>query len=123
MIPYRDATTILVVEDDPAARELYRQVLLAAGFRAIAVPDGLDALKILETQIPSLVVLDLILPRVGGVDVYRELRARPDTRNVPVVIVTGSDVRELEPHMTQGFLRKPISPDALVSAVQHAVHT
>ena len=90
----RKPASILIVEDDAAAREMYREALIGAGYRAVGVPDGLDALKQIETNRPSAVILDLLLPRVAGIDVYRELRTKRETRTLPVVIVTGSDARD-----------------------------
>ncbi len=58
------------MEDDAATRELYRQILTVAGFHVVPIGDGLDALNVIDSQVPSLVVLDLVLPRVGGADVY-----------------------------------------------------
>lgn len=70
---------ILIVEDDPQLRELYRNALRTAGYGVAAVEDGADALRQIEHSKPALVVLDLALPRVDGRDVHRELKARPDT--------------------------------------------
>ena len=117
----RDPDTILLVEDDDATRELYRKALVAASYTVRGVADGLDALQIIESNPPAVVVLDLMLPRVGGVDVYRELRANPQTRELPVIVVTGADSRESEPTRFQYFLRKPVSPDALVTMVDTAL--
>ena len=116
------ATTVLIVEDDAATREMYRQALTASGHRTIAVADGLAALRHLEGDRPDVVVLDLMLPTLGGHDVYRELRANPETREIPVVIVTGSDARNLEPNEFRFFLRKPVSPETLTRVVEDALH-
>ena len=114
--------TVLVVEDDTATREMYRQALGASGYRTIAVGDGLGALRIIEGDRPDVIVLDLVLPTVGGHDVYKELRAHPETCDIPVVIVTGSDARDLEPHDFRFFLRKPVSPETLSRIVEDALH-
>jgi CheY-like chemotaxis protein len=118
----RITSTVLVVEDDAATREMYRQALAASGYRTIAAGDGLGALRIIEGDRPDVVVLDLILPTVGGYDVYRELRAHPETSDIPIVIVTGSDARDLEPNEFRFFLRKPVSPDTLTRIVEDALH-
>ncbi len=116
------APTVLVVEDDAATRDMYRQALMLAGYNVRAVSDGIDALQLIETDMPDAVILDLVLSRVGGVDVYRELRARPETSQLPVIIVTGSDARELQPNQVQFFLRKPLHPDQVVTAVEAALN-
>jgi twitching motility two-component system response regulator PilH len=112
---------VLIVEDDADTRELYRLTLLSAGFRVVAVEDGLDALQHLDIDVPDVLVLDLMLPRVGGEDVYLEVRSNPKTNTIPVVIVTGADVRHLEESKYRHFLRKPFRPDALVDAVDRAM--
>ena len=109
---------VLVVEDDAALRELYRNALHQAGFAVIAVDDGLTALRRLEVERPAAVVLDLELPRLGGRDVHKELQARRDMPKIPIVVVTGGDTTGLDPRDFACILRKPISPDELVAAVE-----
>jgi CheY-like chemotaxis protein len=109
---------VLVVEDDAALRELYRSALRSAGFTVIAVEDGLSALRRVESDKPRAVVLDLDLPRVGGRDVQQELKARRDTQQIPIMVVSGTDTEDLDPEDFACILRKPITPDELVSAVQ-----
>ena len=114
--------TILVVEDDAATREMYRQALAASGYRTITAADGLGALRFIEGDRPDVVVLDLMLPTVGGRDVYKELRAHPETCEIPVIVVTGSDAHDLEPNEFRFFLRKPVSPETLTRIVEDALH-
>jgi CheY-like chemotaxis protein len=119
MVPPYD--TILVVEDDAATRELYRTALTVAGYHVIAVADGVDALRILEHEHPSAVILDLALPRLGGMDVYKELRAQPATRDIPVIIVTGTDARDVERNSVEHFIRKPVHPGRLIDVISSAI--
>jgi CheY-like chemotaxis protein len=117
------ARIILVVEDDEATRELYRQALVVAGYQVVAVSDGLEALRIVETKRPAAVVLDLLLPRLGGLDVYKELQAHRPTRDIPVIVVTGSESRESTGSEFRFFLRKPVHVDTLVRVVEDAIRT
>ena len=117
----RAVSTVLVVEDDGPTREMYRQALVLAGYRVVAVADGYDALQQIEIERPAAVVLDLILPHVPGMDVYKDLRAKPETADIPVVIVTGCDVRDLEPTALRFFLRKPITPEVLTATLGQAI--
>jgi CheY-like chemotaxis protein len=121
MPPSFGSQTVLIVEDDAETRTLFREVLRDAGYGVVAVEDGLDALRRIEEDPIDAVVLDLMLPRVGGWDVYKELRANPRTRRLPVVIVTASDVADLESSVALLFLRKPVSPEKLTAAVDQAV--
>jgi len=112
---------VLVVEDDPALRELYRSALRAAGFAVIAVGDGAAALRHVEEWRPNVVVLDLALPHVGGRDVHRELSARPDTRHIPIIVVSGTDMSDLNEDDFESLLMKPVDPDMLVRNVESAI--
>lgn len=113
--------SVLVVEDDPKLRELYRAVLRAAGYSVVAVEDGADALRHVEQSRPNAVVLDLALPRVSGRDVHRELKAHADTSHIPVVVVSGTDMSDLNPSDFASLLMKPIHPEALVFAVDNSI--
>ena len=112
---------VLVVEDDEPLRELYRTALQAAGFAVVAVEDGLSALRCVEAAKPSVVVLDLELTQLGGSDVQQELRAHPDTQHIPIVIVSGKDTSAIDPKDVACILRKPISTDELIAAVQRCM--
>jgi CheY-like chemotaxis protein len=112
----------MVVEDDPDLRSLYRASLTAAGYAVVAVEDGLDALHHIEgTGVPSAVVLDLALPRLGGRDVHRELAAHPATSQIPIVVVTGSDISDLNKNEFACILRKPVHLDALIYAIENCL--
>ena len=116
-----DQPPVLVVEDDPALREMYRVALRGAGYSVTAVGDGAEALRFIEQRPPQAVVLDLALPHVSGLDVHRELRARPETRDIPVVVVSGSDISAVDRTDLVKVLAKPVSPDVVVSAVELSV--
>jgi CheY-like chemotaxis protein len=100
---------------------MYRAALTSAGYAVVAVEDGIDALRRVDAGAPNAVVLDLALPRLGGLDVHRELKARPETSNIPVVIATGTDISHLDTREFECVLRKPISTEALVSAVEDCI--
>ena len=112
---------VLLVEDDPQLRELYRGALRAAGYAVAAVEDGTDALRQLEQSTPALVVLDLALPRLDGRDVNRELKARPETRNIPVVVVTGADISPDDAKDFACVCRKPCDAERLVEVVDQCL--
>ena len=118
----REHTVILLVEDDEQTREFYRHAIKAAGHEVAAVDDGLAALRRIDIELPDVIVLDLVLPRLGGIDVFQELRANPATRKIPVIAVTGSDrVLSVETTEFHYFLRKPVSPELLVATIDQAL--
>jgi CheY-like chemotaxis protein len=120
-VPTSSWRKILIVEDDSQLRELYRNALRTAGYVVIAVEDGADALRQIEHSMPALVVLDLALPRVDGRDVHRELQARPETRYIPVILVSGTDMANVDTKQFACVLRKPCDPDRLVDAVDQCM--
>jgi len=113
---------VLLVEDDPALGEMYRGVLRMSGFDVAHVVDGLPALQLLERESPDLIVLDMTLPVLPGDDLLREIAARRDLRQIPAIVVTGTDIPvDAAVEQAKQILRKPCSPDRLVSVVEHYV--
>jgi two-component system phosphate regulon response regulator PhoB len=82
------ATNILVVEDEDALATLLQYNLEKEGYRVTLAGDGEAAMTLASDQAPHLVVLDWMLPKVSGIEVCRRLRSRPETRNVPIIILT-----------------------------------
>jgi AraC-like DNA-binding protein len=114
---------LVLVDDDPQARKLYAQTIAQAlpTFTLQTVEDGAQALTLLETVTPALVILDLQMPEVDGFTVLEAMRARPATRRVPVLVLSGrtlsdEDVRRLnQMHVT--FHSKNILSEAETQAV------
>jgi DNA-binding response OmpR family regulator len=109
---------VLVVEDDPPLRELYRSMLRQAGFPVLTADDGLAALRCIEDRPVAAVILDLVLPRMSGREVCHELKARPAMSHIPIIVVSGHDVSDLDEADFACVLRKPLNPEALVDAVR-----
>jgi DNA-binding response OmpR family regulator len=114
---------ILVVEDDPQLRELYRYTLRSAGYAVIGVEDGVDALRMIEQGKPRAVVLDLALPRLNGLEVFKDLRGNRATRAIPVIVVTRTDTSNLDRSEFACVLEKPISAGELVDAVHNCLNS
>ena len=83
MTPY-----VLVVEDEDALSTLLQYNLEKEGYDVTVAGDGEEALILVDERLPDLVVLDWMLPKVSGIEVCRRLRSRPETRNVPIIILT-----------------------------------
>jgi two-component system phosphate regulon response regulator PhoB len=79
---------VLVVEDEDALATLLQYNLDKEGYDVAVAGDGEEALLLAEERLPDLVVLDWMLPKVSGIEVCRRLRSRPETRNVPIIILT-----------------------------------
>ena len=120
-MPWERKTTVLVVEDDAPLREMYRKILVVAGFAVTAVEDGIDALQRINSHPPDAVVLDLALPRLSGQDVQREMASHPKARTIPIVVVTGTDTTDLNEADFAYVLKKPVAPSELVFAVDNSL--
>jgi DNA-binding response OmpR family regulator len=83
------ATKVLVVEDDPSVRGLLQTLLSAEGYEVVTASDGLAGLVKATATHPALVLLDLMMPDLGGVRVLEELRDDPELADIPVIVVTG----------------------------------
>jgi len=108
--------TILVVEDDEDLRRLFRTALVLAGYDVVEAGDGLEALLRIDQAPPDLVVLDIVLPRLSGIAVQQEIAAQAVTRQIPIVVITGSGM-EPDEMQVACFLRKPVSPEQIVEVV------
>ena len=115
-------TPILVVDDDPAVRELVATYLAREGFEVREAASGEAALALLDTQAIDLVILDMGLPGMSGLDVLRALRHRPRTANLPVTVLTGmGDEYPLAASLGLGaddYVTKPVRLDALAALVR-----
>ena len=89
-VPERSGRLILVVDDEPAISKLLRTVLWVAGHRVVVAADGQQALNRVAEARPDLVILDLDMPSMGGFEVCRRLKAAPDTRLLPILVLTGT---------------------------------
>ena len=109
--------TILVVDDDAHFRDLYSNALRWSGFNVTTASDGLAALNAIDQQRPSLVILDLNMPCIDGWSVLSELHAHDSTRCIPVIVVTGEDVRQATLQATS-ILHKPVTPDQVLPLIE-----
>jgi DNA-binding response OmpR family regulator len=112
---------ILVVDDDALVRELYRTALRFEGFDVSTAPDGVAALRSIENDPPSLVILDVNMPCLDGWGVLEQLAHCESTRSIPVIVVTASDVVHATAQAV-AILSKPIAPDELLPVIRQQLH-
>ena len=113
---------ILIVEDNPASMKLVRDSLQVKGYQIIAAETGEEGVRLAHEQHPALVLMDIQLPGISGVDALRQLRADPVTRSTPVIAVTASVMTQDRKRITDagfnGFHPKPISIKELLATVR-----
>lgn len=113
---------ILVVEDELALVEILRYNLEKEGFGVVVAADGEAALEAIADHKPDLVVLDWMLPHVSGLEICRRLRRRPETRDLPIIMLTARSeeadrVRGLEVG-ADDYIAKPFSPSELIARIR-----
>jgi two-component system alkaline phosphatase synthesis response regulator PhoP len=115
-------TAVMVVEDDADVRELLRYNLEHEGFAVEQAADGAEALRLIERRVPELMILDLMLPGMPGLDLCRKLRNTPATATMPILILTakGEEVdRVLGLELgADDYVVKPFSPRELVARIK-----
>jgi CheY-like chemotaxis protein len=113
---------ILVVDDEPDLRTLANLALTQAGYVVVEASSGEEALALIDAAMPDLVLLDLVMPRQGGLEVLKILRSKPATATLPVVVLTGMDdestTRAGFEFGATDFLTKPFSIPQLAARVR-----
>ncbi len=111
---------ILVVEDAQLFRAMYEDKLKMEGYEVWTAADGLEGLKLAREVIPDLILLDLVMPRMGGLEVLKRLKSDPRTKDIPVVVLSNLEdaegVKEAIEQGAEDFLRKTASSPAEVTA-------
>jgi CheY-like chemotaxis protein len=115
-------TRILVVEDDVEVAALLQGVLTSYGY-AVEMADELSVVQASREHLPDLILLDLLMPSVSGLEAARHLRDLPETSDIPIVLMSGTpDVAERAAQLgAAGYLKKPFELDDLLAAVQQAL--
>ncbi|MCY1125629.1 phosphate regulon transcriptional regulator PhoB [Frigidibacter sp. RF13] len=118
----RNSPSVLVVEDEPAQREILAYNLEAQGFRVAQADDGEEALLMVAEDTPDVIVLDWMLPSVSGIEVCRRLKSRAETKGVPIIMLSARSeevdlVRGLETG-ADDYVVKPYSVAELMARVR-----
>jgi len=113
--------SVLVVDDDPMKRQLLRLILERAGFGVAEAADGTEALLSLESTVPDLMTLDVMMPQLDGFAVCERVRQNPKTAGLPIIIVSaradGGSIREGLAAGANRYLPQPVMPDKLIKTV------
>jgi DNA-binding response OmpR family regulator len=119
--PDSTSALILVADDDPDIRDIVSFRLERAGYETVQASDGEEALRLARERPPALCILDVMMPRVNGFEVVRELRGDPSTGNIPVLMLTASvqdrDVARGFETGADDYLKKPFNASELLARV------
>ncbi len=118
--------SILCIEDEPEMIDLMRLILGRRGFSVKGAAGGIEGLRMIREERPDLVLLDLMMPDMDGWEVYQQMKADENTKNIPVIVVTAKaqsidKVLGLHIAKVDDYLAKPFSPQDLLSSVERVL--
>lgn len=117
------APYVLIVEDDPDILRLLKTTLSFNGYRVKTAPNGYEGLQTIEKERPELVIADIMMPKMDGFGLVNRLRLHPDTRELPVVIITATYVAPEDKEFAQNigatrFIQKPIDLEEFLEVIR-----
>ncbi len=122
------AKKVLIVDDEPEAIDFASAVLEENGYLAISAEDGIEGMEKVRAEKPDLVLLDIMMPGKGGIAMYGDLRKDEETKDIPVIIITGvargqrfeESMMRKDPHipLPDGYIEKPMKPEGLLRLVE-----
>jgi len=113
---------VLVVDDEPDIRELVQHHLEIEGFEVLSAPDGEKGLFLIQNELPDLIILDLMLPGIDGLEVCRKLNNIESTSDIPIIMLTAkgeeTDIIKGLDYGAEDYVTKPFSPRVLMARVK-----
>ncbi|TET36406.1 MAG: response regulator [Anaerolineales bacterium] len=121
-----DAKRVVCIEDEPEMIDLVRLILGRKGFTVIGANGGIEGLETVQRERPDLVLLDLMMPDMDGWEVYQQMKADDDLRDIPVVVVTAKaqsidKVLGLHIAKVDDYITKPFGPQELLESVEKII--
>lgn len=121
------ANKILVIDDSLSVRKQVQAMLPKGNFQVLEAKDGQEGLKLIQQERPNLIMLDFLMPKMGGLEVYQQLQSKPELQKIPLVIMSGreEEVKEKIPGALFNkyfeFVLKPFEQKDLIAAIQSAM--
>jgi CheY-like chemotaxis protein len=116
---------ILVIDDSKVIRMRVREMLPPGNFEVLEAKDGIEGLNLIRQERPNLIMLDFLLPKMSGWDVFQEIQTHSDLQTIPLVLMSGrkEEVAEkiIEPFEYFAFVEKPFEKKQLVDAIKEAM--
>lgn len=117
--------TVLIIEDEADAADLFAEMMRVSGFRVLKTSSSAPAISMMTAEKPDIVLLDIMMPDISGLDILREMRMDPNLANIPVVVVSAkgmpADIRHGMEAGASTYLTKPVGFLELKEAVERAL--
>jgi len=118
-----ETKTVLIVEDNELNMKLFNDLLEAHGYQTLQTRDGIDALKMAREHKPDLILMDIQLPEVSGLEVAKWIKEDDELKSIPIIAVTAFAMKGDEENIKQGgceaYIAKPISVARFLETVEH----
>ncbi len=113
---------ILIIEDNDLNLKLFRDLLEANGYTTVETKEGLNALDLAKREMPDLILMDIQLPEISGLDVTRRMKAEPEVADIPIIAVTAFAMKDDEEKILragcEAYISKPISITSFLETVK-----
>jgi CheY-like chemotaxis protein len=117
--------TVLIIEDEEDAAELFAEMMRVSGFRVVKTSSSTPAIALMTAEKPDVIILDIMMPEISGLDILRQMRREPELANIPVVVVSAKSMpADIKNGMEAGastYLTKPVGFLDLKEAVERAL--
>jgi len=117
--------TVFIIEDEEDAAELFAEMMRVSGFRVLKTSKSKPAISMMLENNPDLVLLDIMMPEISGIDILRQMRRDPNLSNIPVIVVTAKSMpADIKNGMEAGastYLTKPVGFQELKEAVERTL--
>lgn len=119
---------VVYIEDDPEMINLVTLILSRRGFLVKGAHGGHEGLDLVGIELPDLILLDLMMPDLDGWDLYQQLKAKPETRDIPVIVITAKSQpidRVLGLHIAKvdDYISKPFHPEDLLNSIEKVINS
>jgi two-component system phosphate regulon response regulator PhoB len=113
--------TLLVVDDDQLMRDFLTALFGDEGYRASAAADGREALTLVQRETPNLILSDIAMPELGGIELCQRLKRQDETRQIPFILMSARAYQTSDSLVADAFIEKPFSIAAIEELVQRFV--
>ena len=121
-----DIKKILFIDDNPVDRTLMERLLTKCNFKVLLAADAKEGLVLAEEQIPDLILLDILLPGISGIEVCKKIKSKPNTAKIPIIFYTSIDTPkhliDYESYGAIDYLQKTMPTDMLIRQVKNALN-
>ena len=121
--PRREKQLVLIVDDDPASRELLANYLEPEGYAVVLVSSGTAAIQEARQSLPDLIVTDVLMPGPGGLQTLFVLKNTPETSEIPTIVVSGISPRILGLMPAAAYVQKPIEKQTFLQTVRKCLNS